>query len=161
MNYPWIEEAKKHIGLKEIPGTKNSPVITGWLKVMGAWWNDDETPWCGVFTGYCMKVAKISYPKLYMRASEWANWGMRLDTPVDGCVVVFNRKGGGHVGFVMGQTKDGFLTVLGGNQGNAVTIAKFDRTRVVGYYWPKEVPVPLNKTLSIVSVTGGLSTNEA
>lgn len=161
MDYPWITEAKKHLGLKEIPGTKHNPIIVGWLKAMGAWWNDDETPWCGVMVGHCMKVAKLSYPKLYMRASEWANWGVKLDAPIDGCVVVFSRKGGGHVGFVMGETKDGFLSVLGGNQGNAVTIAKFDKARVVGYYWPKEFPVPAIKSLSIVTVAGALSVNEA
>lgn len=161
MDYPWIIEAKKHLGLKEIPGTKHNPIIMGWLKAMGAWWNDDETPWCGVMVAHCMKVAKLPYPKLYMRATEWANWGVKLDTPIDGCVVVFSRKGGGHVGFVIGQTSTGYLSVLGGNQGNAVTIAKFDKDRVVGYYWPKEVPIPAQKTLSIVIVSGDVSTNEA
>jgi hypothetical protein len=42
-----------------------------------------------------------------------------------------------------------------------VTIAKFDTQRVVGYYWPKEVPVPQDAKLDIVSNTGVVSTNEA
>ena len=33
---PWIAEAKKHIGLKEIVGTKaHNPTIVQWLKEMG------------------------------------------------------------------------------------------------------------------------------
>lgn len=161
MDYPWITEAKKHLGLKEIVGPKHNPTILGWLKSLGAWWQNDEEAWCGTYVSNCMKASNISYPKMWMRALEWSKWGVKLDSPIDGCVVVFSRKGGGHVGFVMGETKDGFLSVLGGNQGNAVTIAKFDKSRVVGYYWPKEVPVPPVKTLSIVSAAGGVSVNEA
>lgn len=164
MDYPWIVEAKKHIGLKEIPGPKHNPTIIGWLEYLKApSWLDksDETPWCGTLVGFCMKSNGISVPTYWMRASDWCNWGVKLDKPIDGCVVVFTRTGGGHVGFVMGETKDGFLSVLGGNQGNAVSIAKFDKSRVTGYYWPKEFPVPANGKISVVSNTGAVSTNEA
>jgi hypothetical protein len=46
MNYPWITEAKTHIGTKEIPGSNHNSKILGWLKSLKAWWMDDETPWC-------------------------------------------------------------------------------------------------------------------
>jgi uncharacterized protein (TIGR02594 family) len=161
MDYPWIVEAKKHIGLKEIPGPKHNSVILGWLKSLKAWWSEDETPWCGTFVAHCMKTCNISVPNNWMRALAWAEWGVKLSSPVNGCVVVFKRAGGGHVGFVMGQTTDGFLSVLGGNQGNSVTVAKFDKGRVVGYYWPKEVSMPSNGKLNIVSNSGTVSTNEA
>lgn len=164
MEYPWIEEAKKHIGLKEIPGPKHNPVILGWLDAMKApsWLErSDETAWCGLMTAYCMKQSGVAVPTYWMRALAWSEWGVKLSKPIDGCVVVFKRTGGGHVGFVMGETKDGYLSVLGGNQGNAVTIAKFDKSRVVGYYWPKEFPVPANGKISIVSSSGTVSTNEA
>ena len=161
MDYPWIVEAKKHIGLKEVPGPKSNPTILGWLKALKATWSEDATPWCGSLVANCMRVNGISIPKYWMRALAWSEWGVKLEKPVDGCVVVFKRTGGGHVGFVMGETKDGFLSVLGGNQGDAVCIAKFDKARGVGYYWPKEFPVPTKQGISIVTDAGKLSTNEA
>ncbi len=44
---PWIAEARRHIGLREIPGPKTNSVIAGWLMKLKAWWSDDATPWCG------------------------------------------------------------------------------------------------------------------
>jgi uncharacterized protein (TIGR02594 family) len=161
MEYPWIVEAKKHIGLREIPGVKHNSTIIDWLKKLKAYWLEDETPWCAVYVSNCFKVCELSIPTYWMRAKAYAESGVKLDKPISGCVVVFERKGGGHVGFLMGKTSDGFLSVLGGNQGNAVTIAKFDTQRVVGYYWPKEVPVPQDAKLDIVSNAGVVSTNEA
>ena len=29
---PWIAEARKHVGQKEIKGPKHNPVIMGWIK---------------------------------------------------------------------------------------------------------------------------------
>ena len=44
---PWIAEARKHIGLKENTSKfAHSPTILSWLKKLGAWWMEDETPWC-------------------------------------------------------------------------------------------------------------------
>ncbi|MGJ4827234.1 TIGR02594 family protein, partial [Neisseria gonorrhoeae] len=58
---PWIAEARRHIGLKEIPGAKHNPTIVQWLKETGgfpgaakSWYFEDETPWCGLFVGYCL-----------------------------------------------------------------------------------------------------------
>jgi uncharacterized protein (TIGR02594 family) len=136
MDPKWIEEAKKHVGLAEVPGEKSSPVILGWLKRLKAWWSDDATPWCGTFSGACMDTAGIPLPKYWMRAKDWLNWGHVIYEPCYGCIAVFERPGGGHVGFVVGQTKDGYLMVLGGNQGDKVSIAPFDRSRVIGYRYP-------------------------
>lgn len=50
---PWIGEARKHIGLKEVPGEKSNPTIVQWLKEMGgfpgaakSWYFEDGTSWC-------------------------------------------------------------------------------------------------------------------
>lgn len=157
----WIDEAKSHIGLAEVPGVKHNPTIQVWLKKLNAWWTDDETPWCGVFVAWCMQAAGIAVPKYYMRAKDWATWGVALSRPVVGCVVVFERKGGGHVGFVLGQDQRGNLMVIGGNQGNRVTIAPFDRNRVIAYRWPSGAAFPEDKPLVLVTSDGKLSTNEA
>lgn len=161
--YPWIIEAKKYIGLKEIPGPKHNHILISWLERLKAWYRDDETPWCGLLVAHCFDICGMKIPKLWMRAKEWSNnWGTRLLKPVPGCVVVFERQGGGHVGFVIGKTKLNDLVVLGGNQSNMVNLAKFDPARVVGYFWPRDYPMPkLNQELPTLAIAGGLSVNEA
>lgn len=158
---PWLIEARKHEGLAEIPGPKTNDIIGRWLKQLGAWWSDDETPWCGTFVAHCMQVAGVELPKNWMRAKAWAEWGSKLSAPELGCIVVFERKGGGHVGFVIGRTIAGNLLVLGGNQGDRVKVSEFSRERVVGYYWPTSVPLPIHQALLVMDSTGQLSTNEA
>lgn len=157
----WMVEARRHVGVAEVPGPKTHPAITAWLRKLAAWWADDETPWCGVFVAACIDAAGLPLPKFWMRAKAWADWGTRLAAPVPGCVVVFERQGGGHVGFVVGRTSSNLLLVLGGNQGNRVSIAPFESTRVVGYFWPASVPLPLDRTLPLMSASGPVSRNEA
>lgn len=133
---PWIAEGYKHIGLKEVPGSKHNLTILKWLDNLKAWWRDDETPWCGVFVGHCMQACKLDVPKFYMRAKEWANYGEKLSKPIPGCIVVFSRNGGGHVGFLLGLDKNHNPVVLGGNQGNEVNIRTLDKSRIISYNYP-------------------------
>jgi uncharacterized protein (TIGR02594 family) len=69
-------------------------------------------------------------------------WGLKLNLPAPGCVVVFSREGGGHVGFVVGKDVEGNLLVLGGNQGDEVNIKAFGVDRVSGYRWPDSEQLP-------------------
>ncbi|MCP2041535.1 uncharacterized protein (TIGR02594 family) [Neisseria sp. HSC-16F19] len=141
---PWIAEARKHIGLHEKVNGRSNPVILQWLKNMGqysnehrAWWAESDTPWCGLFVGHVLGVCGRYVTKNWFRASAWNDTAMtKLTKPAYGCIVTFTRTGGGHVGFVVGQDKAGRLLVLGGNQGNRVSIAAFDKSRVTGYWWP-------------------------
>jgi len=158
-NYPWIVEALNCIGTTEIKGLKHNSKILGWLQSLRAWWSDDETPWCGTFAAHCIKTAGLSLPKHWYRAKDWLNWGAPISVPAHGCIVVFDRKGGGHVGFVVGKDKLGNLLVLGGNQGDAVNIRAFPITRVSGYRWPKELPVP--KPVKLAVGSAAISVNEA
>lgn len=134
---PWIAEARKHIGLSEIPGKQHNPTIRNWLIRLGAWWQDDETPWCGVFVAHCLRESARKIPKHWYRAREYEAYGTKLDKPAYGCIAVMTRQGGGHVGFVVGQTGNGDLLVLGGNQGNKVSVARFPRSRITAYVWPE------------------------
>lgn len=157
----WLVEAERHVGMTEIPGPKTNAVIASMLHKLKAWWADDETPWCGVFVAACIDAAGLALPKNWMRAKAWAEWGSKLAAPVTGCIVVFERQGGGHVGFVVGRNAKGNLLVLGGNQGNKVSIAPFDTGRVVAYVWPSGVPM-LTTALAVLDDRGAqLSTNEA
>lgn len=157
----WIVEAKKHIGLREIPGPKDNGVILGWLKSLKAWWSNESVPWCGTFAAHCVRSAGLPIPKDWMRATAWLSIGKVLPKPAEGCIVVFSREGGGHVGFVVGKDKQGHLMVLGGNQGDAVSIRPFDTGRVLGYRWPSVSPLPERYNLQIIDSDGKVSMNEA
>jgi uncharacterized protein (TIGR02594 family) len=132
----WLVEARKDIGLREIPGADTAPVIAKWLTDLGAWWRDDETPWCGTAVAAWMKRAGIEPAKDWYRAKGWLDWGTAIAWPVVGAVVIFAREGGGHVGIVAGKDELGRLWVIGGNQGNEVKLALFDPARVIGYRVP-------------------------
>lgn len=161
---PWILVGRRFIGLHEIPGAPTEPVIAGWLKALRAWWVDDATPWCGTFAAHCMQEVGVSLPAHWYRAKGWLDWGVPLTAPAVGCVVVFEREGGGHVGFVTGRTPAGALVVLGGNQGDAVNERPFDVARVAGYRWPSPAtfdPVVGFSQLPVISGAGALSEREA
>jgi uncharacterized protein (TIGR02594 family) len=155
----WLQKAYAYEGLREIPGPRHNATIIGWLTKLRAWWRDDETPWCGVFCAAVMQEAGLPYPRLYMRAKAWSDYGalLRPDRLSPGAILVFHRRGGGHVGFYVGEDA-GFYYVLGGNQSNAVNVMKLGKSRLVASRWPRGEPVIGGP----VHMKGGMvSTNEA
>ncbi|KKC24842.1 TIGR02594 family protein [Sphingomonas sp. SRS2] len=154
----WMTYALQLIGLREVPGPGNSAVIAGWLKGLKAWWFDDATPWCGVFVGHVLQKAGFALPKHWYRAKGWLDWG-RACQPAYGAVCILDRDGGGHVFFVMKVSKN-FVWGVGGNQGDKVCEAKFDRARVLGFRWPATLALPTALVL-IADGGGALSRNEA
>jgi uncharacterized protein (TIGR02594 family) len=155
----WLKIARSYDGLKEIPGPRHNQTIIRWLVKLRAWWNDDETPWCGVFVAHCMQESWLPYPKFYMRAKAWSDYGslLRRDRLAPGAILVFDRAGGGHVGLYVGEDA-GFYYVLGGNQSNAVNVMKLGKSRLVASRWPKGEPV-IGKPVYLNG--GSVSTNEA
>lgn len=162
----WLTEARKYIGQKEIAGRRHNPFILKWWTLIRAPFTDDETPWCAGFVGGILESVGIRSSRS-AAARSYLNWGDKLDEPVEGCIVVFSRPGApgsGHVGFVIGRDQNGNLLVLGGNQGDAVSIKPFDPDRVLGYRWPGGTPVPVNfwrSSLPTISWNDDLSHNEA
>jgi uncharacterized protein (TIGR02594 family) len=154
-----LKIAETYTGLAEIRGPKHNSKIVGWLDKLGAWWRDDETPWCGVFVAHCVQDVGLPYPSMYMRAKAWVDYGslLRRDRLAPGAILVFDRAGGGHVGFYVGEDA-GHYFVLGGNQGNAVNVMKLGKSRLLASRWPKGEPV----TGKPVYLRGGsVSTDEA
>jgi uncharacterized protein (TIGR02594 family) len=157
----WLAIAKRHLGLKEFKGPQHNPAIVSMLVKLGAWWRDDETPWCGVFAGAVLREAGAEIPEAYYRASEWETWGVGMHSPAVGCIVTFTRQGGGHVGFVVGQDKLGNLLVLGGNQGDEVNVRTFPSGRATSFRWPKDMgPLPVSGVPLPIAMAG-MSTSEA
>lgn len=154
----YLTEARKHIGLKELTGTNDHPLLLSWWIRLNVKYLYKQA-WCGLFVAHCMQVTGNPIPKNWYRAKAWLEWGEKSDAPKLGCIVVFSRTGGGHVGFVVGKDNSGRLLVLGGNQGNQVSIAPFDMSRVEGYRVPKDFA--LSSTLPIITSQAASSDNEA
>jgi uncharacterized protein (TIGR02594 family) len=151
--------ARAQIGVREVPGPKSNPTILAYAnkarRSLGIAYTDEATPWCGVFAAYCVTAAGLVPPDIAVRAKSWGTWG-EASKPCVGAVLVFERKGGGHVGFYVGEDKDAYH-VLGGNQGDAVSITRIAKDRCIAVRWPVGVP----KTLPLhLTASGALSLNE-
>ena len=160
---PWISEAKLALGRHEV---RDRSWLMAWLKRDGRSLGDPaKTPWCGDFVETCLRVALPDEPLLGALGSNpyWArNWmlfGQQVP-PIAGAVLIFERGSGGHVGFAMGQDDTHFY-VLGGNQSDAVTLARIAKSRLIGARWPTTWPPRLQRLPTMTPGDVPTSTNEA
>lgn len=139
---PWMQiaEAFERMGVIEQPGTKHHPLILWFHQQTSLKATTDEVPWCSAFACAVMEMAGHKSPRS-AAARDWLKWGMKLDQPAYGCIVVFDRsdpsnKNAAHVAFYMGIKTPPNLSVLGGNQSNSVRISPYPESDVIGYRWP-------------------------
>jgi uncharacterized protein (TIGR02594 family) len=93
-------------------------------------------------------------------ALNWNNFGVRVTNPMLGDVLTFTRNGGGHVGLYVGEDATAYH-VLGGNQGNQVSVTRIAKSRLSQARRPEYNSQPTNiRTIQLAS-NGALSTNEA
>lgn len=155
----WLAEAQRHIGVREIPGpTHAAQILAWWRAIRRGGIKTDEVPWCAAFVGGCLEAVGLVSTR-FESAMSYLDWGIKLDTAELGAVAVLQRDGGGHVGFIVGRDLAGNIMLLGGNQGDEVSIRAFSTRRVVGYRWPKAVPTPQPAPLPLLMA--GASTGEA
>jgi uncharacterized protein (TIGR02594 family) len=162
----WLKLARNLVGTREAPGPANDPTIMGWAKraggkVLGILYNADSVPWCGLFVANCMLESGIQPPLVAVRARSWATWGLNLrpDRLAPGAVLVFGRVGGGHVAFYVGEDSTHFH-VLGGNQGDKVSIMRIEKQRLIASRWPEGEPVT-GKRVAMSAPGIPVSRNEA
>jgi uncharacterized protein (TIGR02594 family) len=161
----WLTIARAQIGTRELPGPTHNSSLLAFLnsakRFNGVIWQDDEMPWCGGFVAACLLAADIEPVKIAARAKSWATWGSRLQATrlSAGAVLVFDRPGGGHVGFYLGEDRAHYH-VLGGNQGNAVSVSRIVKSRMTAARWPKGVPV-LGKPVLLAANGTPVTRNEA
>jgi uncharacterized protein (TIGR02594 family) len=163
----WLRAARAKLGTREAAGAANSPTIMGWAKklgtkVLGMVYNADSVPWCGLFVATCLAEDGIAAAPIAVRAKAWAGWGqnLRADRLAPGAVLVFERPGGGHAGFYVGEDATAYH-VLGGNQGDRVSIMRLEKSRCVARRWPAGCPV-LGGPVAMKAIAGlPLSQDEA
>lgn len=164
---PWYVEARRKIGLQE---TINNKSLREYLKSDGSTLGDPaKLPWCGDFQETIIALTLPLEPMIEnpYYALNWKKFGVAL--PADmvplGAIAPFERKVagklvGGHIGTIVGHDKT-YYHVLGGNQSNAITIAKIAKNRLSGSLrWPLTYPLP-TKSLQLSTLDATITTNEA
>jgi uncharacterized protein (TIGR02594 family) len=136
--------AQRFLGIRETAGATSTPLVLAMLKLDAAWVEDDQTAWCSAFVNFCCFVLGLPRSKS-LAARSWLLVGTSIpltDARVGCDVVVLARGTGtqpgpevitasGHVGFYAGQDAT-TVQLLAGNQGDAVSIASFPKTRILG-----------------------------
>jgi uncharacterized protein (TIGR02594 family) len=138
-----LDQALKFIGIKEQPGSASNPLVLFMLQHVAGWVQDDAVAWCSAFVGFIAWLWDLPQSNS-LAARSW----LKVGTPISlvearpGFDIVVLKRGAnspgpsvleaeGHVGFFVSQDIGG-VTVLGGNQGDAVSIEKFPVDRVLG-----------------------------
>jgi uncharacterized protein (TIGR02594 family) len=142
---PWLAKALSEIGVKEAPGAADNPDVVKYYAAVKGGYSHDSVPWCSAFANWCTREAGIEGTHS-AAARSWLEWGVELERPRVGCIVVLDSvtRGpkAGHVGFLMSQPDLRHVVLIGGNQGDRVCAQPFSVGRVLpgGYRWPAGVP---------------------
>jgi len=149
----WLDRgyAELRRGVAEMPGGDHNERILQYHATTSLKATEDETPWCSSFVNWCVEHSGYTGTSS-ARARSWLFWGRDIPTPREGCIVVMQRGAGaqpgpsvleapGHVGIFVGYSVEpgrGGLILLGGNQGNRVSLRSYSVGRVLGLRWPDE-----------------------
>jgi len=145
---PWLRLALEEMnkGVKEVEGFEDNPRIIEYHAATSGNFQHDEVPWCSSFVNWCMDQALVSRTNSAL-ARSWLGWGKRITYPPIGAVTILSRgvgpqpgpeviKAPGHVGFFMGNASSTDILLLGGNQGNTISVKAYPANRVLGFRWP-------------------------
>lgn len=128
-----LEIAGKNIGLNE---REQRAALTEYMRNGGVNLDPATTAWCAAYVNATLKQAGYEGTGSNM-ARSFLNWGQKVDQPQRGDIAVFTRGDPngpyGHVGFFDGYNEDGTIRVLGGNQGDAVSVASYDPNSLLGF----------------------------
>ena len=139
--------ALRFLGVAEAAGGASNPAVLAMLKLDAPRVHDDAVPWCSAFVNWTAWVAGYERSRS-LRARSWLRAGEAVEDAADvraGDVVVLKRGRGpqpgpeviaapGHVGYVFEAPSRGAgkVRVLGGNQGDRVSVKAFPTGRVLG-----------------------------
>lgn len=141
--------AMRFVGLKEVPGPVSNAHVLAMLRLDAEWVEGDDTPWCSAWVNYVAWLLRLPRSKS-LAARSWLKVGIPIeleDALPAFDVVVLSRGGGpqpgadvldapGHVGFYAGVEGWGSdsarVLVLGGNQGDEVSVAPYPAARILG-----------------------------
>lgn len=174
---PWmniaIREARQWAGYHETKSKSNSNsgskgfITDNYHKLIGVVVGGDKpytpslsTAWCASFINYCLKEANYTYAKdpSSQFPTKYPNKFIKISKPVYGAIVVYKHTnsayGTGHVSLLYAKLSNGDYAVLGGNQGDSITLNTHQgvylnelKCKFVGFYIPKEYKATAEKLM--------------
>jgi len=136
--------AERFVGTTEVPGVASNPLVLAMLRLDAQWPSGDDVPWCSAFANFIAWMLRLPRSKS-LAARSWLMVGtpVPLHDAAPGFDVVILQRGKGvqpgpevldapgHVGLFAGIEAKHVL-VLGGNQGDRVSIERFPIKSVLG-----------------------------
>lgn len=160
-----IQAALLMVGVKEVVGNKHNKIILGWAETLGigSIYTNDELAWCGLAHAVALlrggKPASLEGWDI-LRARKYEAYGMGVAQPGVGDTLVFQRPGGGHVGFYVAESRATYH-VLGGNQSNQYGFTEIEKSRLVAARSPIYNLRPATAIPMYINSSGLISKNEA
>lgn len=138
---PWLVGGLKDIGFHETGTNRGIEKF-----IVSAKCGSLGDPWCAIWVNAKLEDCGIGGTRSAgARSFERDPNFLKLDGPASGAIGTMRRgspsAGAGHVFLYLGENERGVLG-LAGNQSDGVRRAYQDRSRIVGYWWPKSVPLP-------------------
>lgn len=135
-----VQLARAFVGKDE---TRDAAPLAAFFKQMtGEAIDPRVTPWCAAFVNSVLRASGRDGTNSLL-ARSFLDFGTPVDEPQEGDIVVLWRdrpdSWKGHVGFYAGQTDDGKIRVLGGNQDNQVSEKTYPASRLLGYRRPPRI----------------------
>lgn len=136
---PWLDLARREIGVREVAGPGSNPRILGYFRDAALpHFQDDAISWCAAFVGAMLRRTGLPNTGSGM-ARSYLGWGFPSPLRV-GAIAVFPRNDNpaqGHVGFIV-AIRGNKIDILGGNQSNMVCVQTRDVSELLpnGVRWP-------------------------
>lgn len=156
-------EAARLYGVTESEGARDNPVILGWARELGlAAYSHDSIPWCGLAAAIVARRAGKPIPAEPLWALNWRGFGVAVDRPALGDIMVKTRKGGGHVTNYAGETRTHYIC-LGGNQDDRFAFSAIPKSGDFNWYFrrPRYRVQPATVRPLLLSAAGVPQTREA
>ena len=128
-----VQLAGQQLGLNE---NAQNAAVSEYLANGGVNLDPAVTAWCAAFVNATLNQVGLEGTGSNM-ARSFESWGQEVATPQQGDLAVFHRNGidsgFGHVGFFQGYDENGNVMVLGGNQGDSVSVAPYSQDQLLGF----------------------------
>lgn len=125
--------AGQQLGMNE---REQNAALSEFMRSGGVNLDPAVTAWCAAYVNASLEQAGVEGTGR-LNARSFMDWGVGVDDPRRGDLAVFSRGDPngwqGHVGFFDGYGEDGRIRVLGGNQGDAVSMSYYDPSRLLGF----------------------------
>lgn len=125
--------AAKQLGMNE---RDQQAALTEYMANGGVNLDPAVTAWCAAYVNATLAQSGMKGTGSNM-ARSFLDWGAEVNEPQKGDLAIFSRGDPngpyGHVGFFDGYNADGTIRVLGGNQGDSVSIASYSPDDLLGF----------------------------